>query len=105
MAWVTEVSTECFEKYACLCTHDRLLEITMEIKVQLYGQLKDLTGLSEWIIENIEDTNRLAEEMKRRYPLTADLPWLIAVDRTIIDGNTLLKEGQEIAFLPPYSGG
>jgi molybdopterin converting factor small subunit len=77
----------------------------MAIKVYLFGQLKELTGLSEILLDGISDTDQLVNEMAGRFPVIKGLPCLVAVGREIIHSNTSLKEGQELALLPPYSGG
>ena len=76
----------------------------MAVKIQLFGQLKQITGVSE-IITDAMDTDGLMKEFAARYPLIENLTYLIAVDRTIVQSNTPIKAGQELALLPPYSGG
>jgi molybdopterin converting factor small subunit len=77
----------------------------MAMKVHLFGQLKQITGSSTLELDEISDTDQLIERMKLKYPLLENLTYLIAVDKTIVHSKTLLKQGQELALLPPYSGG
>jgi molybdopterin converting factor small subunit len=76
----------------------------MAVKIQLYGQIKQIAGESEIIIE-AADTNGLMKEIAGRFPMIENLTYLIAVDRTIVQANTSIEAGQELALLPPYSGG
>ena len=76
----------------------------MAVKIQLYGQLKEITRVSELFTE-ATDTEGLIREMATRYPVLENLTYLIAVDRNIVQANTPIKVGQELALLPPYSGG
>jgi molybdopterin synthase sulfur carrier subunit len=76
----------------------------MAVKIQLYGQLRQIAGVSE-LISNAVDTDGLMKEVTARFPLLENLPYLVAVDRTIVQANTPIKAGQELALLPPYSGG
>jgi len=76
----------------------------MAVKIQLYGQLKQIAGESEIIIE-AADTDGLMKEIACRFPMIENLTYLIAVDRNIVQANTSIKAGQELALLPPYSGG
>ena len=76
----------------------------MAVKIQLYGQLKQITGASE-IMTDAADTDGLIKEVAARFPLLENLTCLIAVDRNIVQTNTAIKAGQELALLPPYSGG
>jgi len=77
----------------------------MALTVYLYGQLKEMTGLRKLVLEGIADTDQLIREMNTRFPCLNEIPCLVAVDRHIIHSNTVLKEDQELALLPPYSGG
>ena len=76
----------------------------MAVKIQLFGQLKQITGESE-IITEATDTDGLMKELAVRFPILKNLTCLIAVDRTIVQANTTIEAGQELALLPPYSGG
>ncbi len=76
----------------------------MAVKIQLFGQLKQIAGAAE-LTTDAADTDELAREMVNRFPVLKKLPYLIAVDRNVIQGNTSIKAGQELALLPPYSGG
>jgi molybdopterin converting factor small subunit len=76
----------------------------MAVKIQLYGQLKQITGASE-IISEASDTDGLMKEVASRFPQFENLGCLVAVDRNIVQTNTPIKAGQELALLPPYSGG
>jgi sulfur-carrier protein len=76
----------------------------MAVKIKLFGQLKQITGASE-IITDATDTDGLMKEVAARFPLLENLTCLIAVERNIVQTNTAIKAGQELALLPPYSGG
>ncbi|HEY4935577.1 MAG TPA: MoaD/ThiS family protein [Puia sp.] len=76
----------------------------MAVKIQLYGQLKQITGASE-LMTDAADSDELVKEIAARFPLIENLAYLIAVDRIIVQANTPIKAGQELALLPPYSGG
>jgi molybdopterin synthase sulfur carrier subunit len=76
----------------------------MAVKIQLFGQLKQIAGSSE-LDSEATDTDGLLKEMNSRFPGIEKLNYLIAVDRNIVQINTSIKEGQELALLPPYSGG
>ena len=76
----------------------------MAVKIQLYGQLKQIAGAAELSTE-AADTEGLMKELAARFPLLENLNYQIAVDRTIVQSNTFIKAGQELALLPPYSGG
>lgn len=80
------------------------MEIIMAVKIKLYGQVKQITGATELITE-ATDTDSMMKEIIARFPLLKNLNLLIAVDRDIVQTNTIIRAGQELALLPPYSGG
>ncbi len=77
----------------------------MEIKLKYFGILSEITGTDELIYAEASDTDNLAGEFKINYPETNNLCYRIAVNHKIINGNTRLNDGDEVAFLPPFSGG
>ena len=66
--------------------------------------LKQLAGAPVIVID-VTDTDGLIKEMAIRFPKLENLTCLVAVDRLVVRSNTPIREGQEIALLPPYSGG
>ncbi len=76
----------------------------MAVKVFLFGKLKQITGSSELEVDAL-DTDEMINEIIHRFPLLKDQPFLIAVDKTVVHANTVVQDGQDIALLPPYSGG
>lgn len=77
----------------------------MQIKVLVFGQILDITGKNELLLDDVKDTDELARLMHTQFPRLARLPYRIAVDRDIITGNTSLNHQSIVALLPAYSGG
>ncbi|HEY0703325.1 MAG TPA: molybdopterin converting factor subunit 1 [Candidatus Acidoferrales bacterium] len=81
----------------------------MRIRVLFFGQLKDITGLAQEEAElsdgaHVDD---LFERYGRRFPKLAEFRASIAtsVNQEYADGRKALAAGDEVAFLPPVSGG
>jgi MoaE-MoaD fusion protein len=81
----------------------------MKIKVLFFGLTHDLTGLREEQVdlgegENLQGLCRLYES---RFPCMGELvgSLLFAVNQQIADPLAVLHEGDEVAFMPPVSGG
>ena len=81
----------------------------MRVKVLFFGVLKDIVGTAEDTIEVAPDTTLDAvfttyaerfETLNGRRPSI-----LFARNRDFAKGETALAENDEIAFLPPVSGG
>jgi len=79
------------------------------LKVLFFGQLRDIAGLSEDRLDvagpvTLEDVfRRYAERFPRLTELRRSI--VFARNQDFADGSTSLDDGDEIAFLPPVSGG
>jgi molybdopterin converting factor subunit 1 len=81
----------------------------MYVRVLFFGQLREIVGAPEERAElsegaRIED---LFERYGRRYPKLAEFRASIApsLNQEYADWRALLSSGDEVAFLPPVSGG
>lgn len=81
----------------------------MVVKVLFFGVLKDLTGLSEDSVEIASGAriSDLFETYARRFETleTARPSILFARNLEFVSPSTILAEHDEVAFLPPVSGG
>jgi molybdopterin synthase sulfur carrier subunit len=81
----------------------------MKIRVLFFGQLKEITGVEQEDAE-LSDGARvddLFERYGRRFPRLVEFRGSIAtsVNQEYSDWRTKLASGDEVAFLPPVSGG
>ncbi len=76
-----------------------------ELTIKTFGMVAEKTGRAELSISGVEDTEALLELLYRMYPDLVGVKFAIAVNRKIVHGNTPLEPGNEIALLPPFSGG
>lgn len=81
----------------------------MKIKIKFFAAYRDVVGRQE-IIMDVEEGSKLrdvVEELKRIYPrLSGFSDSIIAsVNKKYAAEEVLLNEGDEIALLPPVSGG
>ena len=77
----------------------------MHIKVKLFGSLADLVGSSEMLIENVRDSEELCKRFRELYGTSKEIKMLVAVNRSIQSEPYIFHETDEIALLPPFSGG
>jgi len=81
----------------------------MKVRVHFYAQLRDLAGTAEREVE-LREGARIGDLLELLYE---DQPVLRQQDKTIlvgaglefVDRNHALKEGEEIAVMPPVQGG
>jgi len=78
----------------------------MKIEVLFFGVLSEITGKQALSLdENAADTNELNDKLRGEYPEIKTVTYRIAVNHEIIDSNTKLNDGDEVAFMPPFAGG
>jgi MoaE-MoaD fusion protein len=81
----------------------------MRVNVLFFGVTHDLTGCAQEEIELPEGQNleRLRRHYENRFPRLSSVgsALLLAVNQEIADGSTRLRDGDEVAFMPPVSGG
>jgi molybdopterin converting factor small subunit len=77
----------------------------MKINVILFGQLTDITCTDSVMLEDVADTDALVQSLHQTYPALSQSKYLVAVDKTIIETNTILTDNCTVALLPPFSGG
>ena len=69
-----------------------------------FGQLAEIMGANV-PVNGIADTNGLVQYLEHKYPQIKSIPYKIAINKKIINANTVLDENAVVALLPPYSGG
>ena len=81
------------------------------IKVLFFAKLSEQLGVRELHIEaeGVQDTEQLFQHLLDYH---ADWPailtsqsWLKAVNQTMSNSKVALKEGDEVAYFPPVTGG
>jgi sulfur-carrier protein len=77
----------------------------MKVNIILFGQLTDIAGAESFVIEDSIDTDSLVIALQKKYPALINAKYLIAVDKKVIQTNTLLPDNCTVALLPPFSGG
>lgn len=81
----------------------------MQIRMRYFAALREITGLHEEVLDAREQTT-VADERAR---LLARFPGLenalaravCAVNHRYVTPETVLKEGDEVVFIPPVGGG
>jgi MoaE-MoaD fusion protein len=81
----------------------------VRVKVLFFGMLKDIVGRAEDHIEVADDARleSVFTRYARQFPRLTDLESsiVLACNQEFCDRSVAIREGDEIAFLPPVSGG
>lgn len=81
----------------------------MRIRVRLFAAVREIVGERELEVEVEVGTTAagVVEHLAAAHPRIADLEkrLMLAVNREYVDGGRVLAEGDEVALIPPVSGG
>ena len=80
----------------------------MKYKVSLFGITKDIVGDSVIEVEmgQLSDVQAVLDKLKEIFPKLKEIKSLmVAVNSEYAEGDLLLTEQDEIALIPPVSGG
>ncbi len=81
----------------------------LRVKVLFFGRVRELTGIAEESVDIVEGTTlaELFEGYKKRFPALAGFRSSLVASRNqeFAAWETLLSSGDDVAFLPPVSGG
>ncbi|MCC6722584.1 MAG: MoaD/ThiS family protein [Bacteroidia bacterium] len=77
----------------------------MSLKILFFGQLTDFVKKSEINSDYYSDTRELINFLETEYPQLKNIKYSVSVNNTIVNEIYKLKENDEIALLPPFSGG
>ena len=76
----------------------------MNITLLFFGRLQDITGETRlsWQATSL---TQLRQELEARWPAMAQQQVLWSLNQQVVKGDAELKEGDEIALMPPFAGG
>jgi molybdopterin synthase sulfur carrier subunit len=79
----------------------------MRVNVLAFGIAKDIVGGSSVSVETEGSTvDDLKQSLQQQFPSLQQLSsYMIAVNNEYVRSNVTLSEGDEVAIIPPVSGG
>jgi molybdopterin synthase sulfur carrier subunit len=77
----------------------------MEISVLFFGVLAEVTGAQRKHYRNIQSYEDLKHRIQDDFPEIVHYNYRIAVNDKLVNDKPLLREGDEVLFLPPFAGG
>jgi sulfur-carrier protein len=75
------------------------------MKIKIFGVLKDIIEDSEIAFSTESTIQDLKSTLESSYPDLRKYQYKIAVNQQLVSDTTPIKEGDEIALLPPFAGG
>jgi molybdopterin synthase catalytic subunit len=77
---------------------------SMQVRIRLFAGLRERAGTDAVELE-LPDGARVGDALERMADLTAGVPVVLAVNREYATAEEILTPGDELALIPPVSGG
>ena len=74
------------------------------IRVLYFAAAAEAAGTTEELF-TAADTESLRRQLTERHPALASVPFRMALNKSLLKGDTLLNANDVIAILPPFQGG
>lgn len=80
---------------------------TFRSRVLLFAGLAQRAGTREWSVELLPGTTvaALRATLAALHPWLREVPTAVAINQALAQGEQIVQAGDEIALLPPVSGG
>ena len=75
------------------------------MKVLFFGPLADIAGKTSFDFSGIQNTDELKKKIFEKHPELEHHSFLMAVNKKVQHAFVTLNPDDEIALLPPFSGG
>ncbi|TKC01555.1 MoaD/ThiS family protein [Pedobacter cryotolerans] len=77
----------------------------MEIEIISFGKIAEFLQNQELQLEGIVDTEQLREHLENKFPRLSSMKYKLAVNKKLVQVNTLINNNDSVAIMPPFSGG
>jgi molybdopterin converting factor small subunit len=77
----------------------------MQVKVIFFGVLAEVAAINVKFYSNIKSLGQLKMLIQDDFPEFVHYNFRISVNSVIVNNDPDLKDGDEIALLPPFAGG
>ncbi|MBC6365900.1 molybdopterin synthase sulfur carrier subunit [Algoriphagus sp. AK58] len=75
------------------------------MQIKAFGMIAEAIGSDSLEIENPGTSLALKKQLEAQFPGLKSMKFSLAVDKKMIQEDTDISQGKEIALLPPFSGG
>ena len=77
----------------------------MEIQLISFGKIAEFLENQHMEVSDINDTDQLRRYLESSFPQLATMKYKVAVNKILVQENTLIKNNDSVAIMPPFSGG
>jgi len=82
-----------------------VIKKAMEIKVLFFGVLSEVTGTNFKHFRDVKSIGDLKLRIQDDFPEVVHYNYRISLNNEIINNDPKLKNGDEVALIPPFAGG
>ena len=76
------------------------------MEIRAFGIVKEIAGTATITVDSINNVAALKASLAAQYPLLSQLSsFMIAVNGEYANDETTIQDGDEVAVIPPVSGG
>jgi molybdopterin synthase sulfur carrier subunit len=75
------------------------------MKLLFFGSLADIAGKTQYDLTQVRNTDELKKKIFEKHPELVSHTFLVAVNKKVQHENVTLNINDEVALLPPFSGG
>ena len=76
----------------------------MKVRIRLFAGLRERAGAGEVELD-LPEQARVRDALDRLRAITSDVPVVMAINQEYADEEAILRAGDELALIPPVSGG
>jgi len=80
----------------------------VKVRVLLFAGLAERAGAREWRLDDVAERatiGGLLATLRARHPFLGSVPFVVARNQSVARDAEPLRDGDELALLPPVSGG
>jgi len=74
-------------------------------RVTFYGILQERIARELFLKVSLKNVSEMRSYLEENYPILRNIPYLVAINRTISSPENPITPNDNIAILPPFSGG
>lgn len=75
------------------------------IIVKTYGKLSDIVPANLELEDSFTKVSDLIQHLEKEYPQLVGMSYIVVRNKQIVSTEFIMNTGDEIALLPPFSGG
>ncbi|MFD2287641.1 molybdopterin synthase sulfur carrier subunit [Pedobacter petrophilus] len=77
----------------------------MKLEIISFGKISEFITGQEIEVSEIDNTDQLQQYLETSFPQLLGMKYKLAVNQNIIQANQQLTENDQVAIMPPFSGG